>query len=65
MTTGGKRAGAGRKAGYRKENAARELIAVRLTAEERRIAENLGGGNASAGIRMALHQARSPVMSQV
>ena len=55
--TGGPRPGAGRKAGYRKEHAARELIAVRLTAEQRRIAEALGDGNASAGIRAALDKA--------
>ena len=54
MTTGGNRPGAGRNAGYRKEGAARELIAVRLTTEERRIAAYLGDGNASAGIRQAL-----------
>lgn len=54
MTAGGPRPGAGRKVGYRKEGAARELIAVRLTAEERAIAERLGSGNASEGIRRAL-----------
>lgn len=54
MTAGGKRPGAGRPKGTTKSTAQRELLAVRLTAEQRATAERLGMGNASEGIRLAL-----------
>lgn len=56
MTTthGGARAGAGRKLGYQKPEAKRELLVVKVTADEKDLARKLGDGNASEGVRRAL-----------
>lgn len=58
MTAGGKRPGAGRPKGTTKSTARGEMLAVRLTAEQRAIAERIGMGNASEGIRRALDAAK-------
>ena len=52
---GGHRPGAGRKPGSRKPTV--RASAVKLSDDERAIAETLGGGNLSEGIRIALHKA--------
>lgn len=57
-THGGAREGAGRPAGSVRPHRT-ELVAVRLTPEERRIAEEIGGGVASEGIRVALKRAEN------
>lgn len=54
MTHGGSRPGAGRKPGYRKPDAKRRAVCLRLTEEEYALAVRLGSGNASAGLRTAL-----------
>lgn len=55
---GGKREGAGRKPGSSKPDSRRQLVAVRLSDEERAKAETIGEGNASAGLRKALAKFR-------
>lgn len=52
---GGHRPGAGRKPGNRRP--AVRASAVKLSDDERAIAETLGDGNLSEGIRIALHKA--------
>ena len=51
---GGARPGAGRKPGYRKPDARRNMVNVRLSDAELMLALQLGEGNASEGIRRAL-----------
>lgn len=57
MTHGGPREGAGRKPGYRKPDARRQGVYVRLSEEELAAAKRLGFGNASEGVRRALQEA--------
>lgn len=52
--SGGARPGAGRKPGSTKPESRRQLVAVRLSSDERAKAEMIGNGNASAGLRTAL-----------
>ena len=53
---GGAREGAGRKPGYRKPEALRrsESVHCRMTKAERQCAEEIGGGSAAKGLRLAL-----------
>ena len=53
-THGGARPGAGRKLGYRSPDAKRVMIVVKVTADEKEFARQLGNGNASEGVRRAL-----------
>jgi len=54
MTSGGKRKGAGRPVGSTKPDRRDKTLLVRLNQAEREKAERIGGGNASAGLRMTL-----------
>ena len=56
---GGARPGSGRPVGTVKPESKRQLVAVRLSDEERAKAETIGEGNASAGLRKALARYRS------
>ena len=58
MSSGGKRDGAGRKAGYRKPGARRNPVSLRLNDAEMGKALILGDGNAADGLREALRRAR-------
>lgn len=51
---GGKRAGAGRPLGSTKPATTVQLVAVRLADAERLKAADIGQGNISAGIRLAI-----------
>ncbi len=51
---GGKREGAGRPLGTTKPDTTLQLVAVRLADAERLKAADIGHGNISAGIRMAI-----------
>ena len=51
---GGPRPGSGRKPGYRKPDARRNQVNVRLDDAELEKAKQLGDGNAARGIRRAL-----------
>jgi hypothetical protein len=51
---GGKREGAGRPAGSSIGEAKTESVTFRLTPAEKALAEKLGNGNASKGLRRAL-----------
>lgn len=64
MTRGGKRPNAGRKVGYRKPGARRHQLAIRLDDAEKAKALAIGGGNASEGLRIALHRARIDVRTE-
>lgn len=54
---GGARPGAGRKPGWRKPNKRDRILMVKLNATERTLAQTLGDGNASLGVRRALYRA--------
>jgi hypothetical protein len=56
-TRGGARKGAGRKPGYRKPNAKRNQVNVRLTDAQMAAVNRLGNGNASAGLRALVDRA--------
>lgn len=59
-THGGPRPGAGRKPGWRKPDARRRMTCIKLTEAEHEAAIQLGNGNVSAGIRLALAMATKP-----
>lgn len=54
---GGPRPGAGRKPGWRKPGARDQVLLVKLTTRERTMANEIGDGNASLGVRRALYRA--------
>ena len=54
MNHGGKRPGAGRPKGSTKAGSKTEVLMIRVTPAQKAKALELGDGNASAGIRLAL-----------
>lgn len=54
---GGPRPGAGRKPGWRKPDKRDLVMMVKINATERTMAQTLGDGNASLGVRRALYRA--------
>lgn len=54
---GGPRPGAGRKPGWRKPDKRDQILMVKLNTSERSMANEIGDGNASLGVRRALYRA--------
>ena len=54
---GGPRPGAGRKPGWRKPDKRDQILMLKLNVGERAMAQDLGDGNASLGVRRALYRA--------
>lgn len=54
---GGPRPGAGRKPGWRKPDGRNLVMMIKINANERAMAQTLGDGNASLGVRRALYRA--------
>lgn len=57
LNHGGQRTNAGRKTGWRKPNTRTIMTMIKVNATERALAQTLGDGNASLGVRRALYRA--------